>query len=158
MCHIYTYICVYTCVCDLCVYSFPYQLGLPGLASSLRHIYPFIAWWYACAVVPVTNVNLWQVWGCFCPNFGKISYRCLRPPPSLKGKAWNIFPFCGFMKKLCIKMSWLRQNNIWLWYDSWFWCQIWHFGILLNFTIVCQTFTSKTTSLRHVFDKVPSAK
>ena len=96
--------------------------------------------------------------GCFYPNFGKISYHCPRPPPSLKGKAWNIFPLCGFMKKLCIKMSWLRQKNIWLWHDSWFWCQIWHFGILLNFTIVCQTFTSKTTSLKHVFDKVSSAK
>ncbi len=97
--------------------------------------------------------------GCFCSNFGKLSYHCPRPPPSLIGKAWNIFPSCGFMKKSCIKMSWLRQNNIWLWYDFWFWCQIRHFWILLNFrNFLCLTFTSKTTSLRHVSDKVLRAK
>ena len=52
----------------------------------------------------------------------------------------------------------MRQNNIWLWYDFWFSCQIWLFRIFQFSDIFYQTFTSKTASLKHAPDKVLRAK
>ena len=52
----------------------------------------------------------------------------------------------------------MSQNNIWLWYDFWFSCQIWHFRIFQCWDIFYQTFTSKTASFKHVLEKVSRAK